>query len=324
MSSGCSGRPGRAATDLGQTGDMAHSPPVLVLANAAAGSAEDDAVQAALDTLRAEADVEVVVPEGPGSMQRALAGAAGRDLVVMGGDGSVHGVIGELYAAGTLDDVGVVGVVPLGTGNDLARALELPMDPADAARVALRGRPSPMDLLVDDTGGVVVNVVHVGVAAEATLHAEDVKGVMGTTAYAVGAVRAGATTEGWRLRVSVDGIVVADGSQPTLLVTVGLGSTVGGGTPIAPGASPTDGLAEVVVAAATGVADRLSFAMDLTRGEHTERDDVVVARGRSVTVEALDDECFAANADGEVSEPCSMRTWTVHSAAWRCRVPDAG
>jgi diacylglycerol kinase (ATP) len=179
-------------------------------------------------------------------------------------------------------------------------------------------------MLRDDAGGVVVNVVHAGVAAEATLHAEDVKGLLGTTAYAVGAIRAGATTQGWRLRVIVDGEVVVDGSERTLLVTVGVGSTVGGGTPVAPGASPTDGLAEVVVASTTGVTDRLSFAMDLTRGEHTERDDVVVARGRTVTVEALGaEDCFAVNADGEVSPSCSTRTWTVLPSAWRCRVSAA-
>ena len=60
-----------------------------------------------------------------------------------------------------------IALVPLGTGNDLARALDLPLDAADAARLVLTGRPQPMDLLVDDAGGVVVNAVHVGVGAEA-------------------------------------------------------------------------------------------------------------------------------------------------------------
>ncbi|MCE0487975.1 diacylglycerol/lipid kinase family protein [Ornithinimicrobium sediminis] len=301
---------------------MSASSPVLVLANAAAGSADDEAVEAVLAALREEADVEVVVPD-EGGLRLALAGARGRDLVVMGGDGSVHAVVAELDAMGDLAEVASLGIVPMGTGNDLARTLGLPTDPKDAARVAVRGHLRPMDLLRDDAGGIVVNVVHAGLGAEATRHADEVKGLLGATAYAAGAVRAGLTSDGWRLRVVVDDEVVVDGARRTLLVSTGIGSSVGGGTPVTPQASPTDGLADVMVATVTGAADRVSFARDLSRGEHTRRDDVTLVRGRVVTVEAVSqDEAFDVNADGEVSGPCLRRTWTVEPAAWHCRVPD--
>lgn len=294
---------------------------MLVLANAAAGSAADEAAQAALAVLRDHADVEVVVPEQPGDLDQAVAGAAGRPIVVLGGDGSVHGCLQAVVDRGLLEEIGPIGVVPMGTGNDFSRAMGLPFEPAEAAGVALHGELRHIDLLRDEDGGVVVNAVHAGLGAEATVHAEEVKGLLGTAAYALGAVRAGASSSGWHLRVSVDGDVVLDGTRRALMVTVGVGATIGGGAPVAPGASPTNGLAEVVVSTATGPVARVGYALALRRGRHTGRADVAVHRGREVTVEA--DEPFRVNTDGDVGGSRPARTWTVLPDAWSCRVPAA-
>jgi diacylglycerol kinase family enzyme len=96
--------------------------------------------------------------------------------------------------------------VPLGTGNDLARTLGIPLDdPAAAARVVLSGRPRQLDLFDDDAGGLVVNAVHVGIGAQAGEAAADWKHVLGPAAYAVGSLVAGATSPGWALQLEVDG-----------------------------------------------------------------------------------------------------------------------
>lgn len=305
-----------------QTDAMADPRSLLVLANRAAGSAQDTAVDAALAVLRAGAEVEMVVPEGPEETREALRGAAGRELVVLGGDGSVHSCIDALVRLELLAGAGPVSVIPLGTGNDLARGLGLPQDPEEAALVALQGVPQPMDLLLDDEGGVVVNVVHAGVGAEATAGAENVKGALGTAGYALGAVRAGISTTGWCLRVSVDDAVVHDGSERLLMVTVGLGSSIGGGARAVPQAEQGDGLADVVLVSATGPLARASFALQLRSGNHVGREDVRTLRGRKVAVEAVDDgNAFRVNADGEVAGPMLSRTWTVLPRAWSCRVP---
>ena len=255
-----------------------------------------------------------------------LAGPGHRDVVVLGGDGSVHRLLQELHdqqLSGPDGPVGAVGLVPTGTGNDLARSAGIPLDADRAAPFAVTGRPVPRPLLVDDAGGVVVNAVHAGIAAEATAHAGEVKGLLGRAAYAVGALRAGLTSTGWHLRVVVDGRTVADGSRPVLMVTLALGSSVGGGTRVAPGARPDVGLAEVVVAHATSPAARVGFARDLRRGRHTARPDVVVERGREVVVEAVGPrDAFRLSTDGEVSSGrISRRTWRVEPQAWRLRVP---
>ncbi len=298
---------------------MTDDAPVLVFANAAAGSADNDEVESALRVLRESRAVDVVVPDHGGGLDEAAERAAGRDVVVLGGDGSLHACIAALDRAATLSRVRAVGLVPLGTGNDFARTMDLPFDPADAARVALHGRGKKIDLLHDDQGGIAVNVVHAGIAAEATSHAEGVKGLLGAGGYAVGALRAGVNAHGWLLRVTVDDDVVTDGTQPVLMVSVAVGRSVGGGTQVAPHASPFDGQAQVMVCTATQPAARASFALALRRGRHTERDDVTVVRGRTVTVEATDEHAFGINTDGDLEGEHRSRTWTMQDDAWVCR-----
>ncbi|HVD27085.1 MAG TPA: diacylglycerol kinase family protein, partial [Mycobacteriales bacterium] len=77
---------------------------LLVITNAAAGSADEMAVEAAVDTLRARADVEVVATSTPEDCDSAVAGRGGRRVVVCGGDGSVHVIVSALHRAGDLED----------------------------------------------------------------------------------------------------------------------------------------------------------------------------------------------------------------------------
>jgi diacylglycerol kinase family enzyme len=163
--------------------------------------------------------------------------------------------------------------------------------------------------------------VHAGIAAEATSNAEQLKGVLGTAGYAMGALRAGVVAHGWHLRVRVDDEVVTEGDRPVLMVSIAVGRSVGGGTLIAPGASPTNGQAQVMVCTATDPSARASFAWDLQRGRHTAREDVTVLRGRSVRVEAVGEHPFGVNTDGDLDGEHWSRLWTVQDNAWVCRVP---
>src|SRR5690606_15242903 len=98
------------------------------------------------------------------------------------------------------------------------------------------------------------------------------------------------------------------------MVSVGIGPDVGGGTTLAPGADPSDGLADIMVSRATSAAARLGYLVGLGRGQHTSRDDVHTFRGRTVTVAG---EEFWTSADGELSGPERRRTWRVESGAYR-------
>jgi len=291
--------------------------PLLVVTNAAAGGTTDEQVDAALAVLRAATDVRREVCAEPGDLEAVLDDLGERTLVVVGGDGSVHAAVTALHERGGLAPDRPLGLVPLGTGNDLARTLGIPLAPAEAARALLAGRTRPVDLVVDEHDGVVVNVVHLGVGAQAAQKATVLKDRLGRAAYAVGSVAAGAGATGWHLQVTVDGEVLpVDGEA--LMVAVANGRTIGGGAEIAPQAQPDDGLVDVVVATSTGPLARLGFAVALRQGEHVGRDDVTVVRGRSVSVTG---DPFPLNADGELEGPVTERTWTVRPAAWSVVVP---
>ena len=280
----------------------------LLVASSRAGSTDDDAVSAA----RAVLDAELNVCEQPDDLEAALDRLDGRTLVIAGGDGSLHLTVSKLLAREELATTRL-GLVPLGTGNDLARALDIPLDAADAARLVRDGQPSPLDLITDDAGGVVVNAVHVGIGADAAESAGKLKPRLGPMAYPIGAVRAGLRSSGWRLRVEVDGRVIADTHRKTLMVGIGNGRGIGGGTPLLPRAVPDDGLLDVMVSQASGPIARVRFGAALTSGRHLSDKAVFHARGTFVTV--LGEE-VGVNADGDVGEDIRRRTWTIQPGAW--------
>jgi diacylglycerol kinase (ATP) len=290
----------------------------LVVTNADAGSNDADSLDEAMSALRAAGfDVEVVATSAPDELDDVLARRDGRTVVVAGGDGSLHAVVGALHRRGDLAEA-VVGLIPLGTGNDFARGVGLPRDPAMAARTVVAGRTTAHDLLVDDDREVVVNAVHAGVGAAAGRRAEPWKARLGNVGYAVGAVLAGIRTRGHRLSIETDGRVVADGRRHVLQVAVGTAPYVGGGTELAPHADPGDGRVDVVVSFAVSPLARLRYAVLLRMGRHLDDTDVVNLRATRVRVFG---ESFWCNADGELTGPFDSRTWTVEPGTLRLLVP---
>ncbi|GAA2209596.1 diacylglycerol kinase family lipid kinase [Nonomuraea monospora] len=289
---------------------------LLAIVNSAAGSADDEVVSEVLAVLAGHADTVEARIADPADLPAALAEHPERDPVVLGGDGTLHRLVEVLAERGELG-TRTVGLIPLGTGNDLARALGVPLDPAEAARAAALGEPRPLDLLRDDEGGIVVNAVHLGVGVEAARTATPLKPVLRRFAYAVGSVIAGVRTKGVPLRVEVDGRVVADGRRRVLMAGIGNGRSIGGGTPLTPDAHLSDGLADVVVSFATGPLQRLLYGVLLRLGRHTGRPEVTAVRGARIRVSG---PALHLNADGELAGPISGRTWTVEPRAWRLAV----
>ena len=290
---------------------------LILVTNAEAGSNDARAVDEAVAVLHQEADVEVRATGDEGELDTALDDRAGRGLVAAGGDGTVHLILNRLHARDELGEV-VLGLIPLGTGNDLARGVGIPLDPQAAATTVLAGHPQAMDVLIDDHGTVVANAVHVGVGADAARAAKPWKARLGKLGYAVGAVIAGFTSQGLHLRVEADGRVLASGRRRVLQVGVSNGSNIGGGTPLAPAADPGDGRADVTLSFAVRRRDRLLYGLHLKRGTHEERHDVQTIRATEVSVSG--DE-FWCNTDGELDGPVRARSWTLSPGAYRLLTP---
>ena len=285
----------------------------FVIANADAGTAEDAAVALAVAALAEHGAVRLCRTASPAELDTALDSAAGATVVVAGGDGSLHAILERLHGRGEAA-TRAVGLVPLGTGNDFARGYGLPLDPAGAAARLVAGVPRPVDLIEYDGGGVVVNAAHAGVGAVATARAEGLKNRLGRLAYPLGALLAGARAEGWSLAVEVDGRTVELPGTTTLLVGVGNGPYIGGGTALFPGARPEDGRLDLVVCTATGTSARAAFGLALERGTHLDRDDVVSTTG---TVVRISGEPVGHNIDGELQPAVTDRTYRLLPAGWR-------
>jgi YegS/Rv2252/BmrU family lipid kinase len=283
----------------------------LVVVNAAAGTTEQDRVEAALAVLREGGPTELVTTEDLEALSAALRDLDDRTLVVAGGDGSMHAAVGALWRDGGLSEV-TLGLVPLGTGNDLATGLDIPEDPQSAARAILQGRPQTLDLITTDRNEVVVNASHAGLGAAAAGESERFKDRLGVLAYPLGALLAGVKESGWDLQVTLDEKVVSSGSA--LMVGVANAPSIGGGTRLVPPAVPDDGLLDVIIVSAVTAAARVAFAVALRDGVHLDRDDVVHLRGTTVTIAG---EPVPHDLDGEVTEDRPTCTYTVEPQAWQ-------
>ncbi len=144
---------------------------------------------------------------------------------------------------------------------------------------------------------------------------------LGKLGYPIGAALAAVKPPFVRLRIEVDGEVVAELDRHVLMVSVGNSSHVGGGTPITPDATPEDGKADVMISFATGPLSRIGYAVKMRHGDHQERDDVLHLRGRQVSIAG---EEFWCSADGEIYGPERHRTWTVEPAAFQMVLPHHG
>ena len=293
--------------------------PLLVITNSDAGTADEENLDAALAVLREKASVEVAATSNPGELDGVLHRAGSRRIVVAGGDGSLHAVVAALHRRQELKEA-VLGLLPLGTGNDFARGVGIPLEVEDAARVVLDGEPRRMDLVVDEVGEIVVNGVHVGAGAEASRRGSGLKERFGRIGYPIGALLTALDPATVRLRVEVDGEVVCDLDEPVLMVAVGNGPSVGGGTHLTPDADPEDGRVDVLVSRSTGPLARLLYAARLGFATHHHREDVTFQRGCSVSVSGGP---FWCSADGEIYGPERQRTWHVETEAYSMVLPRA-
>jgi YegS/Rv2252/BmrU family lipid kinase len=192
-------------------------------------------------------------PEDPGRGQAQLAVSAGADVVLAcGGDGTVTACAEGVTGTGV-----PLAVIPLGTGNLLARNIGLPMGLDEALEVALGTVQRPVD-----TGRVngTLFVVMAGLGLDARMldsASEPLKKRLGWLAYAVSAVRH-LGDRPMRLTVSADG-----GRHRRLRASMLIVGNVGrlqGGLPLLPDARPDDGMLDVVVLTARGLTGWLAAA----------------------------------------------------------------
>jgi YegS/Rv2252/BmrU family lipid kinase len=194
--------------------------------------------------------------EDPGRGQAESAISSGADLVLAcGGDGTVTACAEGVTGTGV-----PLAIIPMGTGNLLARNIGLPMGLDEALAVALGGVQRPIDAgRVNET----LFVVMAGLGLDAQMlnsTSEPLKKRLGWIAYAISAVRHLGDRP---MRVTVS----ADGRRRRRMrasaVIVGNVGWLRGGLPLLPDARPDDGLLDAVVLTAGGMTRWLAIAADI-------------------------------------------------------------
>jgi diacylglycerol kinase (ATP) len=233
--------------------------------------------------------------------------AEGTDaLVLCGGDGLVH--LGVQAAAGTGTPIGLV---PAGTGNDVARYFDIPRrDPVAAAERILAGTPRTVDLARSGTK-YFVTVLAAGFDAIVNERANRMTWPKGQMRYNIATLAELRTFDPIPYTIELDG---ASRSLEAMLVAVGNGPSFGGGLRITEGAVLDDGLLDVVIIKPMSKPGLIRTYPKLFKGTHTTHPAYEHHRVRTVTVAAPG---IVSYADGERFGALPL---TVECAAGALRV----
>lgn len=267
----------------------------LVLANPGARNGGDPGWRAAVAELP-DWEVREAGEERTAMVIRAAVDEGVRRIVAAGGDGTVSLVANGLAEAEALDLV-ALGVLPLGTANDYARSLGLPLDPEEAIEVIRTGRARRVDLgHVDGLGSRwFVNVAVGGFGGRVNERvASEKKRVWGPLAYLRTAAEEIANPERYRLHARLDD---EEMEVEALHVIVANGTRSGGNIPVAPDARLDDGLLDVVLVPALELPDLIALAPRFLAGGHVKDDRLVVRRVSEARFRAEPPMPFGA--DGE-------------------------
>ena len=214
------------------------------------------------------------------------------DLVIIGGgDGTLNAAAEGLVEAGL-----PLGILPLGTANDLARTLEIPTDIVEASRVIAAGLTHPIDL-GRVNGKHFFNVASVGLSVHVARQlGVDIKRRWGVLGYPLTLWRALGQHRSFRAEIRCNG---TQARVRTIQISVGNGRYYGGGMAIAADAAIDDGMLDVVSLAPQGLVELILNLPALRWGWHERAGRVRHWRCRDIEIQTV--RQLPINTDGEVT-----------------------
>jgi diacylglycerol kinase (ATP) len=246
------------------------------------------------------------------------AAEAGRPVVIVGGDGSIHEVVNGILSSGRRVPLGIVAA---GSGNDYAwNTLRLPHDPAEAIERAFTGR------LVDVDAGIVngeyfANSLGLGLDANIAVAAERLKTLpfmSGSRLYYSATLQQllfGYHRCPW-LTLRLDASHPADEHQACryVVLAVTIGPTYGAGFRINPTADYRDGLFDICAIRYMPLLRALKLLPIVQKGEHASLPEATFSRAKSVHIEAR--QPVNVHMDGEIGRASSYDARILPGALW--------
>jgi YegS/Rv2252/BmrU family lipid kinase len=230
--------------------------------------------------------------------EAARAAAQGETVAALSGDGLLRPLAGALKGTPA-----ALAVIPCGRGNDLARVLGIPTDPAAAAELAVQGPERLLDVANVD-GTPFVGIASFGFDSDANRIANEAKLVRGNAVYLYAALRALAAWKPAKFSVTVDG---ERHDATGYSVAVGNSKAYGGGMIVLPEAELDDGRLDVLI---SKDAPKLSFlrgVFQTFKAAHVDSPDAQFLRG--AVIEVTSDRPFVIYGDGDPigTTPATMR-----------------
>ena len=232
---------------------------------------------------RPEASLEVTTCAGDAERLAAEAASVHDRIVAVGGDGTVQEIINGMLAAGAGASLGIV---PTGSGNDLARSLGLPRDPAVAWSTAVGRSERSLDLaLASSRAGKRWFGSAAGIGFDAQVAATMVRRrrwQSSRAGYLLSTLAELRRFDNREIELTVDGV---RSTRTVLFVAIANGEFYGGGMRIAPGASTDDGLLDICIVGDISRATALRQLANLYRGTHVAHPQVELLQGRSLSID---------------------------------------
>ncbi len=211
------------------------------------------------------------------SAVRAAVAAGAKRVIAVGGDGTVH-----LALQGVTNTDVVLGIVPVGTGNDFAGALGLNDMGVEQASLRALGSHRVVDAIrVNNSRWVAFNITG-GFSVAVNDRAARLRYPRGPGRYTVATLLSVPRLRHHRLAITVDG---QHRKYNSALFAVANTATFGGGMAICPQADPADGLLDVCVVGSVGRTTLLRLLPKVFNGGHVDHPEVEMLRGRSITLE---------------------------------------
>ncbi len=245
-------------------------------------------------------EVDLVMTQSPGEateLARAAVECGFQGIVVVGGDGTVSEVVNGLMQASTDEaQIGPLGIIPLGTANDLADMLHLPRRLKDACQRIALGNLHLIDVCqVNDH--FFVNNSAVGLEALVTRRSEDIRFIQGKLRYLVAAFLTIWSQPAWHAFIEWD---TGTYRGPIAMVSVGNSPRTGGAFWLTPKAKLDDGKLDFVYAPALKRFSLLRLLPQALTGKHIDHNMVVYLQSKALKVTI---EPTLAQADGELLAP---------------------
>jgi diacylglycerol kinase (ATP) len=261
---------------------------------------------------RPDAELHVTVRGGDAEELASRAAADGCDrLVAVGGDGTVQEIVNGVITGG---DPPAIGIVPVGSGNDLARSLGLPTDAAEAWTIAMGRSTRPIDVALATNGDGrhrwFASAGGIGFDAQVAAAMSSRRGWQsGRAGYLLTTLSELRRFDNRRLRIVLDGEEL---DRRALLVAIANGPFYGGGMRICPDAAPDDGWLDLCVVGDVSRLTAIRELPNLYRGTHVRNPAVSVHRARRVEVGG--EEPTHIHLDGEPFGALPLRV-EIHPAS---------